>query len=219
MTNRIYLLLLLLVFSGKMFAQQDPIYALYLNNPFVINPAYAGINNNVEGNVSFRNQWGGFDGHPQTLNASGNLSLFQNKMGAGIQIVQDKIGENKNTSVTGSYSYRIELKKNQFLSFGMQAGFINYKTDPSLIQVYDTSDPSFVYYSQTKLNMGAGVVYKTDRFFAGLSVPRLLANNVAAYGQTLKVYNQSYYLVGTYLFYASERVIFKPSVLLKAHAS
>jgi type IX secretion system PorP/SprF family membrane protein len=196
-------------------AQQDPIYALYLNNPFVLNPAYAGMNNNLEGNITFRNQWAGFDGHPQTLNASGHISLSENKLGAGLQIIQDKIGENKNTSVTGAYSYRIEVKEHQFLSFGMQADLINYKSDPSMIQVFDNSDPAFPYYSQTKLNLGAGLLYKTDKFFVGFSVPRFFTNTLDANNQNIKVYKQHYYLMGTYLFYLSERVIFKPSVLLK----
>jgi type IX secretion system PorP/SprF family membrane protein len=209
-----------LVFAiGSAFAQQDPIYALYINNPFVLNPAYAGMNNTLEGNVSFRNQWAGFDGHPQTLNASGHVSLSDNKMGVGLQIVQDKIGENKNTSITGAYSYRIEIKENQYLHFGLQAALINFKTDPSLVQLYDPFDPEFPYYSETKFNAGAGLLYKTDRFFAGFSVPRLLANTLDANGQSIKVYKQSYYLLGTYLFFLSDRVIFKPAVLLKGQAS
>jgi len=28
-------------------AQQDPLYSQYINNPFVINPAYGGITNNL----------------------------------------------------------------------------------------------------------------------------------------------------------------------------
>jgi len=30
--------------SSKVHAQQDPLYAQYLNNPIVLNPAYAGSN-------------------------------------------------------------------------------------------------------------------------------------------------------------------------------
>jgi type IX secretion system PorP/SprF family membrane protein len=209
----------LLFISADVLSQQDPIYALYIANPLVLNPAYAGITNNVDANVSFRNQWAGFDGHPQTLNASGHLSLADNKMGAGLQIVQDKIGENKNTSITGMYSYRIQVKENQFLSFGMQAALINFKTDPSELNLYDNTDPLFPYYSETKMNLGAGFLYKTDRFFAGFSVPRLFANSLNTNGNSLQIYKQSYYLLGTYLFYLSDRIIFKPALLVKGQSS
>ena len=42
-------------------AQIDPLYAQYLNNPMLINPAYAGLNNNLNIGVSFRKQWAGFE--------------------------------------------------------------------------------------------------------------------------------------------------------------
>src|SRR5688572_21911576 len=102
-------------------AQIDPLYAQYLNNPLVINPAYTGLNKEFNASVSFRKQWAGFDGSPTTINFTAHSSLFDNKMGAGLMIVQDNIGENKNTLAMGTYSYKIEFDK-MFLSFGLQAG-------------------------------------------------------------------------------------------------
>ena len=39
------LLLILLAGALQVTAQQDPIYAQYINNPLAINPAFAGSNN------------------------------------------------------------------------------------------------------------------------------------------------------------------------------
>jgi type IX secretion system PorP/SprF family membrane protein len=219
LTKGLLLLASLIVINLTVSAQQDPIYGLYLNNPMVINPAYTGINNKLEANVGYRNQWGGFDGHPTTLNAGGHVSLRDNKMGIGGLIVQDNIGENKNTSFNISYAYKLQLKDHKVFSFGMQGGFISYKSDPSSIKVQNPDDPAFAPFSQTKLNVGAGVVFKTDRFFAGFSVPRLLSNSLSTSGQKVNVYQQHYYLLGSYLFYVSERIILKPAVLLKGLAS
>jgi Type IX secretion system membrane protein PorP/SprF len=57
----------LFVAGSKAFAQQDPLYGLYLNNPLVINPAYTGIDNNLAAFTSCRNQWPGFDVAMKTL--------------------------------------------------------------------------------------------------------------------------------------------------------
>lgn len=209
----------ILLITVAAFAQQDPIYGLYLNNPLVINPAYTGINNVLEVNAGYRNQWAGFDGNPNTLNATGHISLRDNKMGLGAIIIQDNIGETKNTSFNVTYAYRIRLSETKTFSFGMQGGFLNYKTDPSKISVQNPDDPAFAPISDTKFNLGAGMIYKTDHFFAGFSVPRLVNNTVSTGGQNLNVYRQHFYLLGSYLFYVSERIILKPAVLVKGLAS
>ena len=110
-------------------AQQDPLYSQYINNPFVLNPAYAGLTNNLNTAVSYRQQWAGFEGSPKTFNANGHISLFDNKMGAGLMLISDKIGYTTTNEVLGSYSYRIRVTEDKILSFGLQAGMVNYQLD------------------------------------------------------------------------------------------
>jgi len=63
-----------LLASISVFSQQDPLYSQYMLNPLVINPAYAGLNNNLNIMAGYRTQWTGFDGHPQTVNATAHLT-------------------------------------------------------------------------------------------------------------------------------------------------
>ena len=119
MSKRLYipfLFVFILCLSPKTYAQIDPLYAQYLNNPLVINPAYTGLNKELAASVSFRKQWAGFDGSPTTINATLHTSLFDNKMGAGIMIVSDQVGENKNTMAVATYGYKIQME-DIFLSF------------------------------------------------------------------------------------------------------
>jgi type IX secretion system PorP/SprF family membrane protein len=197
------------------FAQQDPLYSLYLNNPLSINPAYSGLHHNLEANVSYRNQWAGFDGQPKTINANANMALRDNTMGAGIMVVQDKIGENTNTSVSLMYAYQLKLDGGSIFSFGMQGGFTNFKSDPSQVKVYNTDDPAFMPYGQMKMNIGAGAILKGDRYLIGLSVPRLLPSTLDAGNTQIAIYHQHYYLQGYYLAHLSDKVILRPAVLLK----
>ena len=212
----IFLSVVLFFYTADVQAQQDPIYGLYINNPLVINPAYTGINNNLTAFTTYRNQWAGFDGAPSTLNVGGHLSLRQNKIGAGLLIVSDKIGENTNTQVNGTFAYKLPVSKGTTLSFGMQAGFINYKMDPSRLTLQDPTDPLFAPINQIKPSLGAGLMLKGDKFLFGISVPRLISGTFDMGGQKISVYQQTFYFLGSYLFFLSERVVLKPSLLLKA---
>src|SRR5688572_31447484 len=51
-------------------AQQRPYYTQYVLNPFISNPALAGIENYWDIKVSYRNQWTGISGAPATLYAT-----------------------------------------------------------------------------------------------------------------------------------------------------
>ncbi|MDP4742152.1 MAG: type IX secretion system membrane protein PorP/SprF, partial [Schleiferiaceae bacterium] len=65
------LLFLLLCSATLMQAQQDPHLALYVFNPTMYNPAYAGNAQDPELTLAYRNQWQGITGAPTTLFASG----------------------------------------------------------------------------------------------------------------------------------------------------
>ena len=210
------LIFYLLLCSCAVIAQQDPLYSQYINNPFVINPAYAGFTNNLSTAVSYRQQWAGFEGGPKTFNASGHVSLFDNRMGAGLMISSDQIGSNTVTEVFGSYAYRIQIDNKRTLSFGLQAGVANYVVDNSKVNPADPGDPLFEgSVRELKPSFGAGIIYSTDLLFVGLSVPRMLESKVTADDVTSTLYTQHYYIVGSYLFFLTNRVRFKPSALVR----
>lgn len=197
-------------------AQQDPLYSQYINNPFVLNPAYAGLTDNLNLSLSYRNQWGGYEGNPKTLNANGHLSLFNNKMGVGLMIVSDQIGSNKTNEVMAAYSYRVNVTRNKMLSFGLQAGMTSFQIDNSKVNPYDPTDPLFQgNIRETKPTIGFGMILKSDRFFIGMSVPRMLKATVNAGEQEASLYTQHFYAMGSYLIFLSDRIRFRPTALLK----
>jgi len=200
-------------------AQIDPLYAQYLNNPLVINPAYTGLNKEFNASVSFRKQWAGFDGSPTTINFTAHSSLFDNKMGVGLIVVEDKIGENNNLLAMGTYSYKIEFD-DMFLSFGLQGGIANYRSDNLALNIEDETDPYFVGNQNiTKPVFGAGLILHNNNFFLGLSVPRMLQNK-ETFGSGIdeveaSLYTQHFYGMASYIFFLNERIRLKPSVLFK----
>jgi type IX secretion system PorP/SprF family membrane protein len=196
-------------------AQQDPLYSQYMLNPLLINPAYAGLNNQFNINAGFRTQWTGFEGNPKTVNASVHSSFVDNKLGAGILFSNDKVGSVTNTEVNATFSYRLNLDE-KILSFGMQAGFQNFQANYASLNILHPSDPAFNDSGQgTRMNLGAGAILKSERYFVGLSVPRILPSTFKNGGQEFELYNQHYYLAGSYVFYLNENIRFKPSIMFR----
>jgi type IX secretion system PorP/SprF family membrane protein len=212
---RLLLFLLLLLFTSLAHAQQDPLYAQYLFNPLVINPAYAGLNNNMNIMAGYRTQWTGLEGHPQTLNASVHTSLVNNKVGAGILFSNDQVGNIINNETNVSVAYKLNFKESTF-SFGMQAGLQNYRTNYSGLNILDPGDNAFVGGERgSRVNIGAGVILKREKLFIGLSVPRLLPSTFRNGGQKFDLYNQHFYLMGAYVHYLNEHIRLKPSLLFR----
>jgi type IX secretion system PorP/SprF family membrane protein len=207
--------LCILVVCGNSSAQVDPLYAQYLNNPLLINPAYSGLNNNLNLGVSYRKQWAGFEGSPTTYNVNGHTSLFDNRMGVGMIILRDNSGINSNTEIYGTYAYRLDLDQ-KYLSFGLQAGLISFKANNSELNPFDPNDPAFnEVQNVTKPSFGAGLILNSERYFIGISVPRMLKAKATFSDLETQLYSQHFYAMGAYIFYVNEHIRLKPSVLLK----
>jgi len=197
------------------YAQQDPLYSQYLNNPILLNPAYAGSNQQWQTTAGYRTQWSGFDGNPTTLNFSSHLSVVDNKVGLGLVVIQDKIAEVKNTEINLNYSYRLEVTENKYLYFGLTTGMMRYNSDPGLLNLQRVDDPTFTYTNNLQFNTGVGVMMKTEQYMVGFSVPKLIPTTITEGDATIQIYNQHYYLFGVFTHNFNERLMLKPALLLK----
>ncbi len=214
------LFVLALCVATSVRAQQDPIYAQYLTNPMLINPSYAGINNNLMVNAGYRMQWMGLDASPQTLNLNGHVSLVDNKVGLGGSLIQDRIGNTNITEFNAVFAYKLKLQNNTVFSFGMQGGVLGFKTDNNSLRIRDQGDAAFPegVTRTSSVNLGTGVTLMGEKFIVGLSVPRLLPSKVNSGSQQFNLYNQHFYLFGSYVHIVNERLRLKPSVLLRGVA-
>ncbi len=215
-SQRFFLFFILMISMLVSNAQQDPTYSQYLNNPFTINPSYAGINNRFNANIQYRSQWSGVQGHPETFNFNSHVSLVNNKVGFGVMAIQDKLGDNVTTEFSTAYSYKIKLEHNTLFSFGMQFGLMRFTNNYSQLNFQQTNDPYFSTYNVTRFNTGAGAMLKSDRYLIGLSAPRLLPVTINQGGQNIQVYDRTFYLMGSYIIYLNERVRLRPATLLRA---
>jgi type IX secretion system PorP/SprF family membrane protein len=211
--------LLVSAFSGR--AQQDPQYNLYQFNQMVINPAYAGSRDALAIIASTRRQWVGVDGAPQTTCLSAHMPLVNKTVGVGLTIVQDKMGPRSTTGVYGNGAYILKVSQKVKLSFGLSAGYSQYKFNFTELQMKSTETSAEIFQNQSKgiLDVNSGLFLRSNKFFAGLSATHMTDPTVYDYGSAG---NELTYRLRTHLFITAgrsfqinENVIFAPTVMLK----
>jgi len=174
----------------------------------------------------YRTQWVGLTGAPKTatLTADTPIGSLEN-MGLGLTIVRDEIGPSVETNVTADYSYSINTSANSELSFGIKAGIDILDVDFSKLNI---ADPGDVFESnidnKVEPQIGAGVYFNTNRFYAGLSVPNFLTTKHFDESDiedpdaqaTTAADRMHYFLIAGYVFDLSDNLKFKPATFIKA---
>lgn len=211
---------LVLLISISSFAQQDAQYTQYLYNTVSINPAYAGSRGHLSLAALYRAQWVGLDGAPETQTFNIHSPVGRRGIGLGLSIVNDVIGPTSETFFDVDISYTINLDFDKKLSFGLKPSInlldvqfseLNQDTgqgvDPTLQQNID---------NRFTPNVGAGVYYHTDRFYAGISVPRILETSHFDESSLSTAREQmNFYFITGYVFELNPFLKFKPALLTK----
>ncbi len=192
-------------------------YTQYMFNGLVLNPAYAGSHGNLSATALYRNQWTGIDGAPVTQSFSIHAPINNDKIGLGINIVNDKIGITNTLNMHGAYSYMIQTGAGK-LAFGLQTGIVQYKVDFSKINFTDSnSEPvQGENINHLKISFGGGIYYYSDNFYIGLSSPRMSSFNTIKDTLHNPIFASHFFLSSGFIFNLSSFFKLKPSLLLKA---
>lgn len=200
--------------TAKTKAQQQPLYSQYVFNGVVINPSHMSLENEYS-NVTLMNrqQWVGIPGAPKTLTLSFSTPINATKTSVGLLAVQDKAGVNTLSDINLLLAQSINLSENSYLAVGVNAG-VNILNEDNL-SLGASNDPAFSQnITTTKMAVGFGLTFFTDRFFLGISSPsfrQLALKNKNYYVQDVS----NYYLSSGYLMDISPMLKFKPTILLK----
>jgi type IX secretion system PorP/SprF family membrane protein len=195
-----------------------PVYSQYLQNGFLINPAYAGTRGSLSAFISYRRQWMGIQGSPQLQSFSLHTPLKNDKIGLGLMAQFMSYGYTKSSSIFASYAYHIKLKSGK-VSFGLKGGFDRSNTSFTDIRLTKPGDPVFTSTDKPYLlpNVSAGVYYYSERLFAGLAIPSFLGYTRASSGSAQAFHSFENYdimITGGGLITLSSLLKFKPSFLL-----
>ncbi len=226
--NRIFralLTLVLLIGGGTVVkAQYDPMFTQYMFNEMFINPAYAGSKEAISLTALHRMQWIGFDGAPTTTTFSAHAPLLKNTMGVGVSVLNEKIGVTNRQLIYGDYAYRFQMGKGKF-SLGLMGGLNMIRENLLSVQTTVAGDQAFSQNIPTQMlpNFGFGMYYYTSKFYAGLSIPRMIDNKLSlTTANGIKTDNKvdlksfHYYFVIGRLFAINDNFKLKPQIMTKA---
>ena len=151
-------------------AQQLPQLNQFQMNGFMINPAFAGIEDVTDIKTGFRQQWAGFDGAPMTGWISAHTNLGKNKEtipypgslplsdttlfekmyarggdkglrhGLGLNLVYDRLGAFDRVQGQVAYSFHFPLFKNINMAISPSVGLSNHGIRTDEVFMFENND-------------------------------------------------------------------------------
>lgn len=213
-------ILLILISTSTLFAQQLPHFSQYYLNDYLINPAVAGTKDYFEGKSTHRYQWEGITDAPRTYTLSVNGPTKNRKMGLGGYVFTDIVGPTRRTGFSLSYAYHLQLNEKLKFSLGLSAGILQFMIDASKITLRDQDDVLLTNGVQSDLvpDAGFGMYLYHKNYYVGLSAPQLLNNKVRFFEEgenPLGTLPPHFFLTGGYFYHINDDFVLAPSVFIK----
>jgi len=202
-------------------AQQDANFTQYIFNTIHVNPAYAGYKNNLYLQSTYRKQWTGVEGAPESFSFAADALLGNEKVGLSLMVNNDKIGAQSNLGIHGGYAYHILIDDytNKKLSFGFNIGLRQTAMNGSAFDANEAGDEYIPAGNESTIMPDArlGILFSSQHFFTGVSASNILSG--LSIGQKENDWHiglkPHLYFLGGLIVKASNDLIIKPMVLLK----
>lgn len=160
-------------------AQQFPLSSQYVINPYSLTPTLAGSTGFPEVFLGYRKDMAGINGAPRTINVNGAGNIMGNNMWVGGEIYSDKTDILSLFKAQLSYTYRLQVQNDQFLSFSAWGAFYQNSVNVDNAIGIDPNDPLINNASKlntSAFNAGFGLNYNWRDFNFGVSFPTLFSN-------------------------------------------
>ncbi len=215
--GRLYVVILILGSFSQVMAQQDAQYTQYMYNTISVNPAYAGSRDALSIGLLHRSQWVGLDGAPITQTFNLNAPVGYRGVGLGLAVVNDRVGPTNETNIDFDFSYTVQTSDIGQLSFGIMASAQLLNLNENELDEFNL-ETNLQIDNKIAPNFGVGLYYRTNKFYTGLSIPRILETDHFA-NQASSLYTASekmhiYFITG-YVWDLNDNLKFKPALLLK----
>lgn len=221
--GQILLIVLLASTSISNFVEAQQLFrrSQFMTNPFLSNPAIAGTLPETPITMSYRNQWTGFEGAPETMTLSGHTAL-PNKVGVGALVYSDDTGGAiKRTGIELGASYTIDLNNYDAVSFGLSLMANQWSFDNDL-EVWDVEDPALQYGMEQSISLDAhfGMMIFGESYAFGFAIPQLIQSSSGLSTTSMQsgVDNaqiRHYRFMGHYRYAVSRDFMLEPSALVR----
>ncbi|MBK9338929.1 MAG: PorP/SprF family type IX secretion system membrane protein [Lewinellaceae bacterium] len=211
-------------------AQQAPQYSMYQLNPYAYNPACAGLENTLVATGVYRQQWSGLRGAPETRHINVHLPLYMIRSGVGFRVENDVIGAHQTTQGVLTYNLQWEFGRNNRLSIGASAGYLQYLLDGAKLRAPEGSyEPSGVFLHndpllpEGKITAGTvvaevGIHFQRNNLAIGVATQPVFAPVLESSGAGTFRLKPVRHFLGTvsYQIDLGRNLSIKPSFLLKS---
>jgi len=204
MKTHIILLAIALGFVTKGFAQIGTPLTQYSGNQKVYNPGYTGTGDFLALNLSVRQLWVGLPGAPRMISLNGHAPFQNDRHAMGFIFQREEWGPNVGHFGYAGYAHKMFFGEN-FLSLGIQAGFLNHILDWDQIDhVRDWTDPGLGSgrTQGTHFDVNLGAYFQAPSYYFGFSVKHLAQPK---YDFITLPANNGAYPVGENVWYSQKR--------------
>jgi len=217
------LVLFFVLLSTLLKAQQDPQFSLNMFNIYSVNPAFSGSYDQFNALAIHRSQWVGFGyGAPVTQHVSVEAPVYFLHGGAGVSLLNDKIGNEYTRGVNLSYAYQTKLSKKSELGVGLSLGFMDVGFEGEWLTPSNNSgadDPSVPAIGENDIvpDLGLGLYYRMKELYIGYSVTHL-NQATAVYGNnddTDFEFKKHHYFTMGWMHEVSSELVMRPSMFVK----
>ncbi len=188
MNSKLFAIIIFIILSFNTLAQHSMQSSFYTDNKFLINPANTGDKESCPVFLlGYRNN---FIGIPGALRRPmlGYHSPVSKEMGLGALVSFEELGIFDYYSLGASYSYTVNLSKQNILRLGLSSGIYSRRVNRGRIDVDQLNDDAL----QTEYNSdvfyfgGAGFeLGLQDAFFVNFSIPKLYSGEDKHFAQTV----------------------------------
>jgi type IX secretion system PorP/SprF family membrane protein len=174
MKRNLLLLIVICAASPDGWSQDVPVYSQKLTNSFLYNPSVAG-NNLGSATLSYRQQWTGATGAPQTTFFSLHTPFARHRMGTGFNVYRETAGVNDNLYASAAYAYHVRITDNNMFSMGASGEYIHSRINYSKVDAQDMDD-IFLIENQppvSRVDFSFGMSYQSRFVKIGASANRI----------------------------------------------
>jgi len=183
--TKILLFTLIVTICGSVNSQEGlPIYSDYLtDNYYLIHPSMAGVANCAKVRLTARQQWFGVDDAPSLQTVSINSRVGDSPVAVGGILFNDANGYHSTVGGYATFAYHLMFSRNEIdlnmLSFGLSAGFLQYKLDETDFLAPGEFDQLIagIEQSATNFNIDFGFSYHFVDFYAHFTAKNILNND------------------------------------------
>ena len=194
-------------------AQQPLTYTQHGQLRTAINPAASLMQQEGAVSVLGRRQWVGIDGAPSVLWGSGHMGFRNIGSTAGINIRHESLAVEKLTEASAFFAKEVRISQSEYLGLSLNAGVSYMEGNYSGLDPVDPTVREDI--RETDALVGFGIMlYRPERYYVGLSLPRLMLGNLGLTGDSRYNFRNVYHLTAGALFALGTDFQFRPSLLV-----